>query len=70
MTYETVEAWLKVEENRKLFKPYNAKPNQQQLREIFEVAAFLDPKGNHKLSGCGRCVYNALRAIERHLNIF
>ena len=70
MTFEEVEAWLAIEANRKLFKPYNNKPNQQQLKELFEVAAFLDPRGNHKLTGCGRCVYNALRAIEKKLEIF
>ena len=70
MTLEEAQKWLEDDKNRQLFRPYNCKPNQDQLVQIFALANFLDPKGNHKLTSCGRCVYNALRAIEKRLEIF
>lgn len=70
MTLEEAHIWLEDMKNRKIFKPYNAKPTQDQLVQVFAIANFLDPKGNHKLTGCGRCVYNALRVIEKKLEIF
>lgn len=70
MTYDQIQQWLLQPENKKLFKPTNSKPNQQQKEKIFEIANILDTRQTHKPSGCGRCYYNALRAIERALNIF
>ena len=70
MTHEEIHAWLQIKENQQLFKPTNRRPTPEQSNQVFEIAAYLDPKGNHKPTGCGRCYYNALRAIERHLNIF
>lgn len=70
MTTESIHQWLLVRENSLLFRPTSTKPTAQQRNEVFEIANFLDPKGNHKPTGCGRCYYNALRAIEKKLNIF
>ena len=70
MTYKEIQTWLEQPENRKLFKPTNSAPNQMQREKVFEIANILDTRNTHKPSGCGRCYYNALRAIERTLNIF
>ena len=70
MTHENIHNWLAKEENKKLFKPTNSRPTQEQRNEVFEIANYLDASQKHKPSGCGRCYYNALRAIERALNIF
>ena len=70
MTHEEIHDWLSKVENQRLFKPTNSRPTQQQTIEVFEIANVLDTSQTHKPSGCGRCYYNALRAIERSLNIF
>ena len=70
MSYEEIQVWLGIEVNAQLFRPTNRRPTEAQRLEVFEIANFLQPKGNHKPTGCGRCYYNALRAIEKSLNIF
>ena len=62
--------WLSVEENKKLFPPTNSRPTEEQIDNVFAIANYLDPKGNHKRSSCGRCYYNARTAIIRALEIF
>jgi len=69
MTLEGIQAWLEVTENHQLFKPTNRRPTQKQQNEVFEIANYFEP-GKHKPTSCGRCYYNALRAIQRSLNIF
>ena len=69
MTFEDIELWLQVKENQQLFKPTNRRPTQQQSNEVFEIANYFEP-GKHRPTSCGRCYYNALRAIEKHLSIF
>jgi hypothetical protein len=66
--YDKMSEWLK--ENQKLFPPTNSRPDEKQKEEMFYWANKLDPYGNHKPSGCGRCYYNARRAIIRKLQIF
>ena len=63
MTQELVDAWLVA--NRKLFTPYNKKPDSRETADIFSIANFYEP-GKHKPSSCGRCLYNARKAIEKH----
>lgn len=70
MSTEEMILWMAEPANKKLFKPTNSRPTEEQRKTIFEIANFVDSKGNHKPSSCGRCYYNALRAIERSLNIF
>ena len=57
------------EQNKSLFPPTNSKPTSEQHRQMFEIASIVDPKANHKPSSCGRCYYNARRAIMRALQI-
>jgi len=70
MTTEQIQQWSTEPQNRKLFRPYNAKPNSVQLQQIFEIASIVDPAGNHKQSSCGRCLYRALGALWLYFNKF
>ena len=70
MTDEQIYIWLSKIENKRLFKPTNSRPTETQRNEVFEIANVLDSSQTHKPSSCGRCYYNALRAIERALDIF
>lgn len=70
MTFKEIEKFLASEENQKLFRPTNARPTPEQKTMVFKIADALDTKQTHRNSSCGRCYYNALRAIENNLNIF
>ena len=70
MTHEEIHDWLADEANQRLFKPTNSSPTQTQREEVFAIANYLDTSQTHKITGCGRCYYNALRAIEKALDIF
>ena len=70
MTTEEIYKWLAEVENQRLFKPTNSRPTEKQREEVFTIANVLDASQTHKPSSCGRCYYNALRAIERSLDIF
>ena len=63
---DQIEQWY--QDNRTLFHPSNARPNPKQLSEIFVIANLADPKGNHKPTSCGRCLYNAKAAIQKYIN--
>lgn len=68
MTDDQMTDWLI--EHKNLFRPTNKKPTQEEARIIFEIANSLDSSQTHKMTSCGRCYYNALRAIERAVQIF
>lgn len=70
MDFQQIEEWLAKVENQRLFKPTNSRPTETQRNEVFAIANVLDTSQKHKPSSCGRCYYNALRAIEKSLNIF
>ena len=70
MTHEEIMEWLSLEENKKIFPPTNSHPTQEQRTKMFEIANYLDPRGNHKPSSCGRCFYNARTAVMKALTIF
>ena len=70
MDYKTIEQWLKIEENEQLLTIRNKKPTKEQAIQVFHIARFLDPKGNHNPTSCGRCYQSAIKAIKRSLNIF
>jgi len=68
MTREEITDWLL--EHKLLFPPANKRPTQEELEMIFKIANQLDDTQTHKMSGCGRCYYNARRAIEKAMKIF
>lgn len=68
MTRAEMVDWLI--EHKQLFRPTNKKPTQDEAKMIFYIANELDASQTHKPTSCGRCYYNALRAIERALQIF
>ncbi len=63
MTDDKAILWIL--DNMILFPPTNKKPTQQEAKELFEVADFLDTTQTHRPTSCGRCYYNAKNAIMR-----
>lgn len=68
MTKDEMRKWLW--EHRLLFQPTNKKPTQEEAEMIFKIADELDTTQRHVPTSCGRCYYNAKRAIQRYLQIF
>lgn len=66
--YKELMEWLKQKDY--LFPPVGRTPNKHERDDMFFWANKLDPAGNHRPTSCGRCYYNARKAIMRALNIF
>ena len=68
MTQEEITNWLL--EHKLLFPPSNKKPDKAEAEMIFKIANQLDKTQTHKPTSCGRCWGNALRAIQKAIQIF
>ena len=52
-------------ENLMLIKS-TQKPTREEMEMIFKIANLSDPTQTHKMTGCGRCLESAKRAIMRN----
>jgi hypothetical protein len=68
MTAKEINDWLL--EHKLLFAPSNKRPTPEEAEMVFKIANILDKTQIHKPTSCGRCYGNALRAIQRNLQIF
>ena len=67
MTREEMIQWCM--DNKFIFTS-GKQPNKEEAKKIFWMANEVDNTQTHRMSSCGRCWSNALRAIKRKLKIF
>jgi hypothetical protein len=56
---------LWVMDNKRLIES-TQKPTKEQMAMIFQIANIVDSTQTHKMTGCGRCLESAKRAIMRN----